>query len=393
MVDLVKKKMSSMKTPMLDTMQAAAKSVLQEEFGDSKGTFSASSSILGRPQANSVILAEYHPIEWSRICTKLVSRMSSSIFVGQNLAHDARWQAIIHSYTFNLFIACRVLRSWPAILRPIAVWFIKEAKLCRAQIAEARKIVASNPPDETTESSAFAWMDPRADPAVVQLALAAGALHTTSQLLNQVLLDLAYAESQEQDIVAKIRSECQDCDMWTDGSIAPSTLPKMVVLEACIKETQRLKPQTMTNLDRLALKPVTLPNGLRVPKGTMVSVDQSTMWNTNTWGEDAMAWDPLRWKRDSETDGAETTGHDKLVCSSERHFAFGKGRFICPGRFLVNGELKIALGLILERWDVRLSGQDYAKLKAKGVERVPWVPYGLEMLADESIVVEVRSLQ
>lgn len=36
-IDLVKKKLSSMRTPMLDAMQAAAKAVLQEEFGDSQG--------------------------------------------------------------------------------------------------------------------------------------------------------------------------------------------------------------------------------------------------------------------------------------------------------------------------------------------------------------------
>jgi cytochrome P450 len=380
-----------MKTPMLETMRDAAKSVLLEEFGDDTGTFCP--LVFGQPQTNPVTLAEYHAIEWSRICTKLVSRMSSSVFVGQRLAHDARWQAIVHSYTFNLFNACRVLRTWPAVLRPIAVWFIKEARLCRAQIAEARKIVASDAPDEATESTAFAWMDARADPAVIQLALAAGALQTTSQLLNQALLDLAYAGNQGQDIIGKLRSECQDCDIWTDGSVSPSTLPKMVVLEACLKETQRLKPQTMTNLDRLALRPVTLPNGLRLPKGTMVSVDQSVKWEKQTWGEDAMAWNPLHWITYNETGGAEFSGPEKLTNSSDRHFAFGKGRFICPGRFLVNGELKVALSMILERWDVRLSEQDHKKVVAKGEGRVPWVPYGFEMLADESLVVEVRKLE
>lgn len=320
--------------------------------------------------------------------------MSSSVFVGHNLAHDARWQAIIHSYTLNLFNACRVLRTWPAVLRPIAVWFIPEAKLCRAQVAEARRIVACKAPTETTESTAFAWMDARADPAVIQLALAAGALHTTSQLLNQALLDLAYAGNQGQAIVDTLRNECKTSNIWTESSIPPSTLPKQVVLEACIKETQRLKPQTLTNLDRLALRPITLPNGLRLPKGTMISVDQSTMWSEQTWGEDAMDWNPLHWLKHNTTTGeAEFDGHDKLVNSSDRHFAFGKGRFICPGRFLVNGELKIALGLILEKWEARLSQRDYENLKAKGVGRVPWLPYGSEMLADESIVVEVRSLQ
>lgn len=318
--------------------------------------------------------------------------MSSSIFVGQSLAHDSEWQAIIHSYTFNLFNACRVLRTWPAVLRPIAVWFIKEAKLCRAQIAEARRIVALHAQDEGSESTAFAWMDARADPAVIQLALAAGALHTTSQLLNQALLDLAFAGNQGQAVVGKIRSECQDFNIWSDRSISPSMLPRMVGLEACVKETQRLKPQTMTNLDRLTLRAVTLPNGVRLPKGTIVSVDQSVMWEQQTWGEGAMTWDPLHWIRFNETGGAEFCSHDKLVNSSARHFAFGKGRFICPGRFLVNGELKLALSLILERWEVRLSQQDYEKIKAKSMERVPWVPYGFEMLADESLVVEVRNL-
>lgn len=316
--------------------------------------------------------------------------MSSSIFVGPTLTHDAHWQSIIQSYTVNLFNACRVLRAWPAFLRPIAVWFIKECKECRAQITEAREILASLDLDDEKSKTAFAWMDPRADPVIIQLALAAGALHTTSQLLNQTLLDLAYAGNTNHSIVEQVREEYRDSTGLTEGRIVPPTLPKMRILESCIKETQRLKPQTMTNLDRLAMKPVVLPDGLPLPRGTMISVNQSTMWSTQTWGHDAATWKPTRWLETGGGGEVLNLSHSKLMNSSERHFAFGKGRFICPGRFLVNGELKIAIALILDGWDVRLSEQDYERARKTELRRVPWVPYGFEMIANDAVVIEVR---
>lgn len=289
-----------------------------------------------------------------------------------------------------MFHACRVLRAWPAILRPIAVWLLPECKVLRAQVAEARKIIASHNSDDMDCSTAFQWMDARADSVVIQLALAAGALHTTSQLLHQALLDVAYATIDGQDIVAQARDECRACVSASSGSILPSTLAKLNTLEACVKETQRLKPQTMTNLDRLALKPVTLPNGVRIPKGSMVSVNQDIMWAKDAWGDDAAKWKPARWLTSDDSSATVMPGRDRLVSSSDRHFAFGKGRFICPGRFLVNAELKIALGLILQGWDVRLSKEGYEKAKETGLGRINWIPYGFEMLADGSVPVEVR---
>lgn len=312
--------------------------------------------------------------------------MSAAIFAGGILAKDPRWQNVTQTYTSNLFQACRALRAWPAPLRPIVVWYLKECKVCRDQIAEARKILAEHQFGTAERDTAFTWMDPRADPVIVQLALAAGALHTTSQLLNQALLDLAYAASDGQAVVDQLQKEFGTCLEASGGKILPSTLPKMNIMEACIKETQRLKPQTLTNLDRLALKAVVLPNGVRVPQGTMISVNQATMWDAETWGEDALVWDPMRWFEPGTTE----LGRERLVNSSDRHFAFGKGRFICPGRFLVNGELKVALGVILDGWEVRLCKEDYEEAKKKGRGRVDWVPFGFEMLADGRAGVEVR---
>lgn len=352
-------------------------------------------------------ITEFHTINWTDICIKLVAHMSASVFVGPELARDPKWQEITVTYTRNLFSACVVLRTWPAPLRRLAVWWIPECKVCRDQIAEARTLVATyRGQRESNEGkdirnviTAFDWMDPRADPAIIQLALAMASIHTTSQLLNQALLDLAFAAQDNDEIVAKVRGELGDCLQSSSGKFVPATLPKLGLLEACIKETQRLKPQSAVNLDRMALRPVTLPNGVRLPAGTMVSVDATKMWREDVWGADADAWVPPRWFTNGydnndyhsrrETMHALPAG-DRLVNSSSRHFAFGKGRFICPGRFMVNAELKVALTLILAGWDVRLGERDFAAVKASGRRRVNWVPYGFDTLANEKVVVQVR---
>jgi hypothetical protein len=326
--------------------------------------------------------------------------MSASIFVGPELASNAKWQEITLTYTRNMFSACVVLRSWPAPLRRFAVWFIPEGKVCRDQIAEARALVANylRGNREKLKGTAFEWMDPRADPTTTQLALAMASIHTTSQLLNQALLDIAFAAQDQNHIVSQLREELQGCLESSHGEIGPATLPKLGLLEACIKETQRLKPQTAVNLERMALRSVVLPNGMRIAAGSMVCVNATKMWRQDIWGDDSESWNPSRWAaRDSESlaTGTKTNtpllpAGDKLVNSSARHFAFGKGRAICPGRFMVNAELKIALGAILDGWDCRLSESDFATAKATGRNRVDWVPYGFETLVNENVVVEVR---
>lgn len=64
----------------------------------------------------------------------------------------------------------------------------------------------------------------------------------------------------------------------------------------------------------------------------------------------------------------------QLVSASPDHIAFGLGKPICPGRFMVANEIKIAIATILLKYDVRLADGSTPLI----------VHYGFEMLSDPS---------
>lgn len=249
--------------------------------------------------------------------------------------------------------------------------------------------MASYELQDADSDSVLAWTRENESPdaAVIQLALAAGAIHTSSQLLQQVVLDLALASTERPKIIDDLRKEIIAVMDESGGGLVPASISKLVLMDACIKESQRFKPQTLNNLERVALKDVVLPDGQTVPRGTQIAVASSPMWSTNVWGSDADIWNPYRY-----VDGSITEKMN-LVSSNNKHYAFGMGRFICPGRFFLAAEIKVILCRLLMGWDFRirsdqLVGSDGAGIGQGG--RVPWKSFGFEQIADSGVAIEVR---
>lgn len=130
------------------------------------------------------------------------------------------------------------------------------------------------------------------------------------------------------------------------------------------------------NLERRSLKDITLPDGTKIPRGTNVSVDSSRMWDPTVYGDDAGKFDGFRFLR-LRNEGAPATS---MVSSSPEQFTFGMGKSICPGRFFVHNEVKVALASILLEYDVKLADGYTPK----------FVEFGFEIVADPAPKVEVR---
>jgi cytochrome P450 len=114
-------------------------------------------------------------------------------------------------------------------------------------------------------------------------------------------------------------------------------------LEACAHETMRLKPVAPI-LPLQALRDVTLGD-VRVPAGSIViglmrrdSVSESHLAN-------AQAFEPERWL----TDGAPSAQASAVRRTS---MPFGAGPRICPGRYLALLEMKVAMAVLLGRFDI-----------------------------------------
>ncbi|KAJ5369475.1 hypothetical protein N7509_014087 [Penicillium cosmopolitanum] len=330
---------------------------------------------------------DWQAVDWSQHVIRFVGRMSASVFVGPELARDPKWQELIMASTLNTFMGVRSLRAWPAFLRPIVHWFLPELKQCRKQMRLARSMLqpifeqraySKSTSSESHKAEKFddtiQWLEEVAagrpyDAAAAQIAFAISAMHTTSELLKQALLDICMHPELIPDIRYEASKAVEDSGWSTAGVF------KMKLLDSVVKETQRLKPGSLVNLERKVLRDVVLPNGMTIPRGTNIAVDSSMMWDPAIY-PDPFVYDGYRFLRLRESGNTGAA----LASSSPEHIAFGIGKPICPGRFFASNEVKIALAKILLTYDVRLPEGTKPKV----------VEMGFEMLSDLSAKLEIR---
>ncbi|CAG8897194.1 unnamed protein product [Penicillium egyptiacum] len=331
--------------------------------------------------------SQWHTVDWCQHAVRFIGRMSASVFVGPDLARDPKWQELILTSSMNTFMGIRSLRALPAFLRPLVHWFLPELRKCRQQIHLARLMLQpifdrrAYGQTHSIESNKIGnfedtiqWLEEIAagrpyDAAAAQIAFAISAMHTTSELLKQALLDICM----HPDLIPVLRDEAQKAieeSGWTTAGVF-----KMQLLDSAVKETQRLKPGLLVNLERKALRDVILPNGLTIPRGTNVAVDSSMMWDPAIY-PDPFSYDACRFLRLRKSGNTAAA----LASTSPEHIAFGIGKPICPGRFFASNEVKIALAKILLTYDVRIPDGMAPKI----------VEMGFEMLSDPDAKLEVR---
>ena len=332
---------------------------------------------------------EWHRISIRQAVLPLVARISSRVFLGDSVCRNEDWLKVTREYTVDASRAAEKLRLWPSALRPIVHWFVPECQRARAHVHEARRVItpileqrrqekaSAKARGEVLEySDAIEWLEQAAagryyDPVNAQLVLSLAAIHTTTDLISQVLTDLA----QHPDIIEPLRQEAISAlaaNGWTKAS-----LYNMKLLDSVIKESQRLKPIGSASMRRVALSKVTLADGTTIPKGSYVAVSAHKMWDEETH-EKADQWDGYRFFRRRQIPGEEHSA--QLVNTGPDHLGFGHGQHACPGRFFAANEVKIALVHILLKYDWRLPEGVVPKPRA----------FGFSLVADPTASVDIR---
>lgn len=134
-------------------------------------------------------------------------------------------------------------------------------------------------------------------------------------------------------------------------------------------------------MSRVATRPVTLPNGLKLQTGEKCVGDIGGMWDASAY-PDPYAFDGWRFARMRGGDDAARDGGQAhfFVSTSPTHMGFGHGRHACPGRFLADNQLKVALSHLVMKYDWRLpEGHEHR-----------WVSWGLAWSADEAAALGMR---
>ncbi|KAJ1335086.1 cytochrome P450 monooxygenase 2 [Microdochium nivale] len=297
-------------------------------------------------------------------CLDVVARLSSRIFLGVELSRNQEWLDITKSYTVNAFHASILLRTYPLWSRRFAAsWLVPEVRIVRHQMAEATKLVdgiIAKRRQEDKEGTAINervpdaidWFEEESggapyDSGLMQLTLAAVAIHTTTDLLTETMLRLA----QEPELVEELRAEIKSV-LLADGAWTKAGMANLKLLDSAIKEAQRLRPILSANMLRRVMAPTPVPGheGRVFPKGSQLIVSTHYRHDPNTYPE------PLKYNGRRFADMRADPNLDKklpvhLVSTGPTSLSFGHGVHSCPGRFFAANEVKVALCHMLVKYD------------------------------------------
>lgn len=361
-----------------------ASHALEKHFTNNRGLLNL--KILGLDELNFTL--EWHEISVKDTAFKIISQMSSRVFLGEELCRNDEWLQVTIDYTRNAVVAAQELRLWPKFLRPFASrCIISRCKAIREQLQKAEDLiqpVLENRNRETISRrkagldpiryyDAVQWMETAAkgrkyEAGAAQIMMAIAANFTGSDMLTGALICISQQPELVEDMRKEIIAVMDECQ-WDK-----STHYKLRLMDSVLKETQRIKPAAIGELyivhfylqlfgrrrkllthlviavmRRKAVKDTRLPDGTRIPKGTNLMVSTHKSWDPKTY-ENPEEFDGRRFLR-MRKEGFEAA---QFTSTSPESLGFGLGKFACPGRFFAANELKIILSHVILKYDIKL---------------------------------------
>ncbi|PVI06500.1 cytochrome P450 monooxygenase-like protein [Periconia macrospinosa] len=311
---------------------------------------------------------------------ELISRLSSRVFLGEELCRNEDWLKITKQYTVDGFVAAQEMTVVPESLRFLLSLFSRRCKavrngLHRAQeiikpVIEKRRLLKEKARKEGVPVPMFndsiEWAEAECkgisyDPAYLQLTLSFAAIHTTSDLLSKTMLLLANDPAQIEPLREEILRVLKK-DGWSK-----TALYNLKLVDSTLKEAQRMMPTDRLSMRRLATKDVHLGEDITIRKGQTVMVD-GTLNEDPTVYENPGKFDTYRWLRMRNT--PEYANKAQFVTTSPEHLAFGHGMHACPGRFFAANEMKVALCHLLLKYDWELAPGTTTELFTFGTANV-----------------------
>jgi hypothetical protein len=88
-----------------------------------------------------VFLIAWHTVPLRETLLRVVARVSSRVFLGEEVCRNDDWLRVTREYTVSGFGAAEELRLWPAPMRALVHWFLPSCQRARADVAAARRII------------------------------------------------------------------------------------------------------------------------------------------------------------------------------------------------------------------------------------------------------------
>ncbi|KAG8631970.1 hypothetical protein KVT40_001110 [Elsinoe batatas] len=314
--------------------------------------------------------AHWVKVDMIHMLSRIVSRISARVFLGPKHCRNDLWLTTTAEYTENLFLTGTLLRFVPRMLRKWVAPLLPSYKHLQQNRQDARRIISEilNDHQLGTHDKVSKNGDPYPDILTLMFQAAQGkekdiediaqrtlllslsSIHTTALTMSQAIYDLcAYPQCLDpikQEIAETLQSE---------GSWSKAMLDKLHTMDSLLRESQRLSPVFLLTFNRILHNPVTLSNGIHLPKGTRIAAPSDAVLNDLSLvpgPHPADTFDPFRYMI-RDTDEPAKTSKTNFQTTSLQNMAFGYGKYACPGRFYVANEIKLVMGHLLMHYEFK----------------------------------------
>lgn len=249
---------------------------------------------------------EWTALEVLPVSLRIIAILTGRPLVGSDLNRNEQYLSCTIQYAFDAYAASAKLQATHPLLRPFSRWRIPEVKAIEDHLATMKRLIrplveqqwkqaeegkAEFPNNmiswnlKNSPSSQYRNLDYQA---LQQLLTPFAATYTTAKLLSNIIFDLAA----HPEYMKPLRDELQDVLDTDGGVLLKSSMKKLRKMDSFMSEVHRSYPPAIMTFNRATMVPITLSNGLYLPKGTMLAVPVSQI-----------AHDPNIWDAPEKFDG------------------------------------------------------------------------------------------
>jgi len=338
---------------------------------------------------------DWTPLKFTHTALRYIARLSARTFMPEELSRNEDWLRISVDYTVHFSIAGYAMRSTHPLLRPLAHWFLPQAKQCREDVKTARRIIeptiiarrkqaaadikAGKKPKKYVD--AFAWMDAITektgeicDAVHGQLNYSLGAVHTTSITFTNAMYNIVGSPGSIELLREELIEVLGSAKSWDK-----TTLNRLKMMDSHMKESNRMHPAAFMTVNRIADETITLSDGTVIPKGAALTVPNTRLYDEEFY-ENPHVFNGRRFY-DMRQRAGEESKH-QFVTTGDDYLPFGHGKHACPGRFFASNEIKILLAHAIMMYDFKFP---------ENQGQPPIKPHGLENMTDANAILLYKS--
>ena len=326
--------------------------------------------------------------------------------LGRNEAYLNRTAEVMNEFLITGFLLGMTPSCLQAFMNPFASWRLRRAifKISRMikPLYEARLKTLHGPPDDSEPGDYFQILlrfakEHRPDELNLhditnRLCLANfEAMHQTSVALTNMLLNILASDA-EHNTVDELRKEAavqleipssDDKSQWTKVQIS-----KLKKADSIARETMRMHSFMSRGLFRKVMaNDVHTNGGAHLPKDSILVWPMQTAHSDPGIFDNPGTFDPWRFERLRNLAQTEHESQINTFVSTAQLLYFGRGRHACPGRWLVDFEVKMVISYVTLNFDIKFP-DEYGGERPKN----RWFAEAYMLPKEASMMVRRRAL-